>query len=436
MVRCRPPRCHPALAALTVTILVLGACGGPQSRVDDRGVPTTAPSSVSLHDAAFTIDSVQVTLATPILPAGRLVSTEPGASYQEASSVEYTPPFGSLEVGAIPYGARNPSLSKLTATPGSAPAFRQEIADSHSANLTDARAVTASLFSHAVAGQATLTQESVDGVPTTRQHAEWVTEAGNRVWIIRFSADDLSVGDRASLLSLLSGVTVHGIGLGNPSTINRKPAPPSAPVRSSDNSFNVGTPPWWDGRDCDADHNPGAHTVMATWNGLQACGPNVDVQSPSYGAPGSPHWTSELEWECVELSKRYLWQRYGIPNQPADGYLTVDHEAAVAPFLVRHRPDGVHVPTAGDVISFGTTVPGHTAVVTSSNVGADGNGSYTTLNENVGDQAVITFDVAHWLPTTTHNGRSTGIPPVANWLHDPATGPGPVGPGTQVSPAP
>jgi hypothetical protein len=87
------------------------------------------------------------------------------------------------------------------------------------------------------------------------------------------------------------------------------------------------------------------------------------------------------------------------------------------------------VPQAGDVVSFGTTVPGHTAVVTNATVDANGNGAYTTLNENVGNQAVITFDIIQWLPTTTRGGRSTGIPPVTNWLHDPRAGSGRLGPG-------
>ncbi len=419
-----------AVVALLAPALLLVACGSPESQVTTT--VGSAPDALALQRAAFTIDDVQVTLTTPILPAGRLESTERGASYQEANAVDYAAPFGALEVGAIPYGGTNPSLSRLTASSGSAQAFRQEIADSHTANLIDSHAVSINLFSHQVAGQATTTQETVEGRPTTRLHAEWVTEAGNRMWILRFSVDNLTAADTATFQSLLGGVQMHAIGLGNPTTVNLHPGS-RPPVRSSDNSFGLGLPPWWDGQECDAGFDP-AHTVMGSWNGLIACGPNVDVLSRA--ASGSPRWSGELEWECVELSKRYLWQRYGVPNQPADGYVTADNEARAAPFLILFRPDGVHVPRAGDVISFGTTVPGHTAVVTSSSVDGSGNGSYTTLNENVGNEAVISFDIAGWLPTTTHNGRSTGIPPVADWLHDPSTSAGPQGPGLSQTPAP
>jgi hypothetical protein len=380
-----------------------------------------------MSTATATVDDVPLTAATPFLPTGQLDSTVPGEAYQLASAISYAP-YRAVEIGAIPYTFRNPSLSAVLSRRGAAQAVRDEIAAARTAQSPTLTAtVTATLFGSPVAGLETRVVETVGGVPANRLRVEWVTEAGNRVWILRLTVDSASDDDVATLGTLLPQVSLRSTGLANPTTVNGN-APSGVPIRSSDNTFTLGLPPWWGAQECDAGRNP-QHAVLASWNGLDACGPNGDMKSASFSAASTPTWQWELEWECVELSKRYLWLRYGVPDRPGDGYATVDVEAPVAPMLARYSPDGVHLPQAGDVVSFGTASPGHTAVVIAATVDPNGNGTWTTLNENTGNHAVFTFDIVHWVPTTTYLGQATGILPVNDWLHDPKNRPGILGPG-------
>jgi hypothetical protein len=409
---------------------VAGRRDAAPSSLASLGAATASPAAnLPTQSASTTVDGVALRLNSPILPGGTLASTVPGLSYQVTSSVSYAPPYAAVELGAIPYGTHNPALSAQAAASGSAPAFRKEIADARAREgQVFARAAPAMLFGRPVEGQVTQTTEPVAGVPTTRLHAEWVTEAGSRVWILRITLDDLGDSARDALVSRLSSITLTSARPNMPTTITATAPAGPPPFRGSDSTFSLDLPPWWAGHDCDGGRN-GAHDVLASWNGLEACGPNVDQLSVIYTAGSVPRWGGQLEWECVELSKRYLWQRYGISDQPADGFDTVDAEARAAPSFVVYHPDGVHVPQAGDVVSFGTVSPGHTAVVMSASIDGNGNGTYTTLNENVGRQGVIAFDISHWVPTTTSGGRGTGIPPVNDWLHDPRNTPGSLGPG-------
>lgn len=405
--------------------------GSPLRRPLDDSVATAAPlpppPPLAIASTTVTVDDVPLTLATPFLPTGQLDSTVPGDGYQLASAISYAP-YRAVEIGAIPYGYRNPTLSTIQSARGAADAMRAEIATTRSAQSPLlSQPVTATIFGRPVAGLVTRISETVGGVPTNRLRAEWVAEAGNRVWLLRLTADDLGDADLATLASLLPAASLASTGLANPTTVTGN-SPTGVPIRASDNTFTLGLAPWWKGQECDAARNP-QHLVLASWNGLTACGLNNDLRTDSYSAAGQPAWGWELEWECVELSKRYLYLRYGVPDQPGDGYNTVDNEARVATTLTRYSPDGIHVPQAGDVISFGTTSPGHTAVVMAATVDANGNGTYTTINENTGSHAVFTFDIVHWVPTTTYLGHATGILPVNDWLHDPKNRPGILGPG-------
>ena len=64
----------------------------------------------------------------------------------------------------------------------------------------------------------------------------------------------------------------------------------------------------------------GAHPLGASYRGVEVCGPRP-------GADGAPNrlvrffpgaW-GELEWQCVELSMRYLYLAYGVLPYGANG---------------------------------------------------------------------------------------------------------------------
>jgi hypothetical protein len=144
-------------------------------------------------------------------------------------------------------------------------------------------------------------------------------------------------------------------------------------------------PSWWKSMNCsylDASGNPHANgTVLGSWMGLVSCGPGTTSHSTSFSS--TP--ISVTEWQCVELSERWLYQQFGLPMQHADGnrvapayanYIAA-HPSANYP-LVYETPSSAGAAVGpGDVMSYNDGVYGHTAVVT-----AVTSTSYTILSEN------------------------------------------------------
>lgn len=179
-------------------------------------------------------------------------------------------------------------------------------------------------------------------------------------------------------------------------------------------------PSWWSGS-CDSGNYPGAHPLGASYRGVDVCGPRP-------GADGAPNrlvrffpgaW-GELEWQCVELSMRYLYVAYGVSPYGANGKDVVDnYSTAYGGGLVRVA-NGVpgSKPAPGDVISFGATGSsplGHTSVVESTNIDGSGNGTIRILSQNDTADGWRTLSVANW----SVNGPAGGLGAVTAWLHKP-----------------
>jgi hypothetical protein len=108
----------------------------------------------------------------------------------------------------------------------------------------------------------------------------------------------------------------------------------------------------------------------------------------------------------VELSERWLYQEFGLPAQPGNGYQTVGaywsyiqaHSAGKYPLtLVTPANATAGSLGPGDVVSYANVNGdnGHTNVVTSTSPAPfNGTGTVTTLNENSG--GFITVKVTNW----------------------------------------
>jgi hypothetical protein len=153
----------------------------------------------------------------------------------------------------------------------------------------------------------------------------------------------------------------------------------------ADNSVDpppVRFPPWWSGP-CDNGHYPGSFE-LSSWDGLVACGPG-----PNRGGYDSPveffsgAW-GELEWECVELSMRWLYLEYGVRPYGANGSGVVwNYSRADGGDLDKVANNGDSVPRPGDVLSMGSQwSEGHTAVVTGVKV-TRGYGTISILEQNM-----------------------------------------------------
>jgi len=171
----------------------------------------------------------------------------------------------------------------------------------------------------------------------------------------------------------------------------------------------VGMPAWWNG-ECDSGGYSGAHRLGAVWHGLVACGPRPNAENandrPVRFYAGA--WT-ELEWECVELSMRWMYEAYGVHPYPADGDTIADnYSSSDGGGLVRlaNRVPGTS-PQPGDVLEFAGG-SNHTAVVTSTSIDSAGNGSIEVIEQNATADGWGTYTVHSW-----------DVKGVTDWLHKP-----------------
>lgn len=182
----------------------------------------------------------------------------------------------------------------------------------------------------------------------------------------------------------------------------------------------VGVPSWWNGT-CDSGYNASFRSA-GTWNGLIACGPGGTSRYENQ--TGSP-LGENLEWQCVELSERWLYQEFGLSQQPGDGWQTVGaYWAYIQANPANHYPLTLVTPATasagrlgpGDVVSYANVNydHGHTdVVIDTSGLDSSGNGTIKTLNENSGGVYIIS--VSHWafgiVDDYGNYMRATG------WLH-------------------
>lgn len=199
------------------------------------------------------------------------------------------------------------------------------------------------------------------------------------------------------------------------------PAPP--PI---DNSQPLPAPSWWSGA-CDSGNYAGGKALGAEYRNVQVCGPRP-------GADGAPNrlvnffpgaW-GELEWQCVELSMRFMYLAYDVHPYGANGKDVYDnYSTAYGGGLVKIANGTVGTPPKpGDVLSFGPTVYsafGHTGVVAQSTVDASGNGTVKILSQNDTADGWRTLTVTNWNVTA----GVAGLGAIPGWLHSPATDPPP-----------
>jgi hypothetical protein len=179
-------------------------------------------------------------------------------------------------------------------------------------------------------------------------------------------------------------------------------------------------PAWWDGP-CDVGDNGISYQLAARFDGLQDCGPGSGVSGQDYLTDFFTGSWGEYEWECVELSMRWMYMAWGVAPYAANGNGVVPnypHGEAGYPDVtdVANGTKG-EAPQPGDVLSIDDSNPdGHTEVVSASSVNGLGNGFVTVITENnpTGASGWATLSVADWVV-------SDGIPgdAVVGWLHNP-----------------
>src|ERR1700722_7537132 len=306
----------PIVTAIASLVLVTAAAA------EARGIP-------------FVVDGVRVVAESTA--NGVVLSGQPGDATQETTIVDRAHQR-SFSVIAIPYGTRAGVEDALPiAHRGGAGEYRTALHDYRARTGQYALpAAVVGLFGAGIAGEVSVRHEDVGGLGAFSRDAmmaEWVTEAGGRIWIVRFvqyvgagrSFDAMpEFNDQLGRL----GLTADPNALAKPTTgrkdtgASASPSPydTASPGRTA--SFETKPPRYSD--QCDAQNfdtttqfHDWRNFLGASYEGIPACGP----RPASGGAVGQASLADGTEpvaqFGAPELSQRWMYLAYGVP--PYDG---------------------------------------------------------------------------------------------------------------------
>ncbi len=368
------------LITLLATLPVQAAPDGKDAKPQARATTTS-----------FVLDGVTLTISTPTLPDADFAVAPAGDASQLAIATAHHP-YREFTVLAVPFGTK-PGFERVpVARTGGVEQYRTALSQYRQEQGSQPQAgLAVSLFGQPVPGLVNLVKLNLDS-PTLKPTliVEWVVEAGNRLWIVRYASEQpATTRDQGQLLpDELSQLTLSSLNLEVPTTLTPdQPAAAKSPQAVVAQPGNLPTPAWWNG---DCDYNTyynrsgwSSYRLGAVYQGMPACGP----RPYSDGAPDvdvrffSGAW-GVYEWECVELSMRFLYQAYGVNPYPANGSQVVWNYSGNRMRQISNGATG-NAPQPGDVLSYGaTSTDGHTSVVTESNVNSAGNGTIAVIEEN------------------------------------------------------
>ena len=380
------------------------------------------------------LDGVELRLCTSFIDAPQFAFPNPTDGAQVATAVDRSRGYREISITAVAFGLK-PATEALPASgPGSGDLYRailREYRRKRGANPS--QGPNGTIFGKDVLSSLSIESLNVDG-PEAKPIAiaEWTVEAGNRTWILRVS-QELPVDKAAettawAALTAAEGTELESSNLSQPSS-SRAAAGSLWPGSSSvlphaeaPEAITAGlpSPSWWKG-DCDATNyynNSNPHTnafaLGAVYRGMKACEPPSIAGGPDVWVNFGTGW-SQAEWECVELSMRFLYLAFGIAPYGANGSQVVWNYGGSRLEKVSNGTTG-HKPLPDDVLSYGSTSTwGHTSVVTASSVDGSGSGSITVIEQNAAANGSSTLNVSNW----SVQGNAGAV---SGWLHDPVNG--------------
>ena len=374
-------------------------------------------------EAPFVLDGVTIT-STESPPISGTFGVTSSDNVMQRAAIDQWHPFREVEILAVPFGTTAPTENLPPATSSAVGTYRVDLAAQRASEGCTAVASlpptpVASLFGSSVSGAACSAPTNLySSTPVSLEVAEWVTSAFNAIWIVRYSQE---------MVATETAITTPTV-----TVIGRQTGPAGAPSHSTglapqtaaESATQVPTPPWWTG-DCDATHYHSyygftSYRLGAVFAGLEACGPRPVSIGSQYDVPVSffPGAWGELEWECLELSMRWLYQEYGIPPYAASGKSVVSNYSGTRLTAIYNNAIPGVLPGPGDVLSFNpASTDGHTAVVSSwPSVDRYGNGSVGIIEQNASPSGSNTIQISGWRLVSTGSGYTT-----IGWLHDDAT---------------
>ncbi|MGD2178274.1 MAG: hypothetical protein PVG71_10675, partial [Anaerolineae bacterium] len=412
--------------------VVLGAIIPVVCVASGPAAPGCAPPWITppVTQATLSLDGVELELSTSFLSDLEVAASDPNTAIQVATAVEREPIFKEFSITAIPFGLSPATESLPRAERDGEEAYRRALRkyrEDQSGGPEEGP--TVSLFGEDVTGSTSVVDLHIDGQALSRVViTEWVVEAGDRLWIVRASReleDDNTLRLRStSSTGTLSGTVLRSDDVYQPSTSLRA-MQQNLPPTDLDPRMRFGLsyaapdlpfPSWWSG-ECDIDNyyaatGVPAYPLGAEYRGMKACGPR-----PWYDY-GPEAWVnfgagvSQIEWQCPELSKRFLYLEYGIPPYSAHGSQVVWNYTGDLLEKVSNCEPG-RAPEPDDVLSHGSTSTyGHTSVVAVSDVDSSGNGKIDVIEQNNSSTGFNTLTVNNWCVSAQYTT-------VSGWLHKP-----------------
>ncbi len=380
-----------------------------------HSIITPTPIYRDLHHGIFTnesvyslhLDSTSVRLTIPFTITD-FAASSPDDIFQMATSVQYEP-FLEVRLIALPISSTQLINYVLGISEGEKyTSFNQALDNTRKhQNSVPQAGHEIYMFGEEVRSISNLVSLNINqDIKEPVVIHEWLTQHNERLWIFRISyGQESSFADsrlRDVSISMENSQTVlHLVDQPIPEQLTPSPHTPSTP---NDLPF----PPWWNG-DCDVNNFPGSYPLGGIYNGVKACGPLGTTRQVSFGVG-----VDQFEWQCPELSKRYLYLAYGTPPYSAHGkdvvwyYPDTDLEKV---------PNGTpnKAPKSGSVLSYGSTDPyGHTSIVSSANIDGSGNGTITVIEQNMSSSGTRTHTVSNWVVQASMA--------VSGWLYEPGGG--------------
>ncbi|MDQ2713333.1 MAG: CHAP domain-containing protein [Chloroflexota bacterium] len=424
--------------AIVLATTLLLVCATMLSIIPASGVARAAASTsrVSLFQTSFKLDGVTLSLSSASIPGKFVVS--PGDDMIQMASSVASHPYREMDLEAIPFNVAPPLEALPIAHSGEAGLYRSllhQYRASHGGHLI-ANVPAIALFGTQVRGEANLLNLQLDGrQPQDAVVTEYVTEAGGRLWLMRIvrglASQDLGHETASSastgFLSSLATISVSSTTLNKSSTLIASLSQPQSHPEIAASGPNpqlapsVPFPGWWNGV-CNY-YNFLRDTGWQSWqmngglDGVYPCGPRPAAGGPNHGVQFYSGSWGALEFQCVELSLRWMYLAWGVSPYPGNGNdmvrnFAVYHSSSIIK-EVYNSPGCCLFPEPGDVVSYCSACSaGHTSVVLSSNVDGNGNGSVTVMEENGTHSGLETLGVSNYYLQASSPG------PVYGWLHN------------------
>ena len=377
---------------------------------------------------SLTLDGVPLVVST-VTPIPAFSAALPTDAVQAATSTQYSP-YRAVTITTVPFGTAPAGQPLPLASSGGAGAYRASLTRARTAQGRTASGVATSalLFGAAIPGAESRVLLSVAGVtPSPVDVAEWVTQAGSRLWIVDA---EQQVAQASAPLTQFGPLTITSTDPQAPSRMLQTIGTKDATSRTSSStttqavldaagtscsSSGVGNgnlttgPCWWPVPSAPCpDYAGNAYAPLGgNWMGVYACGPIPVFNNAGYctaycSIPTIGGWSGNLGWQCVELSGRFMVLAYGVSPVNGNGNGLAPHYASAYPSLFSYITPGLaasqqEMPEPGDIVSLDYGTNGHTYVVTGATPGATaGTETITIIEENWSASGTRTLSVTNW----------------------------------------